>query len=144
MFLLDTNVVSELRKVRQGRADANVAQWADSVDATLLYVSVVTLQELELGVLLAERRDAAQGAVLRAWMNGQVLPAFAGRILAVDAAVALRCAALHLPNPRPAMDSLIAATALVHSMTLVTRNTADFEIPGLVVFNPWQAPKAPA
>lgn len=139
MFLLDTNVVSELRKVRQGRADASVAKWADSVDAISLYVSVVTLQELELGVLLAERRDAAQGAVLRAWLNAQVLPAFAGRILPVDAAVALRCAALHLPDPRPAMDSLIAATALVHGMTLVTRNTADFQIPGLAVLNPWQA-----
>ncbi len=83
MFLLDTNVVSELRKVRAGRADGHVAAWADSVDAADLYLSVISVQELEMGVLLAERRDPAQGAVFRAWLDGHVLPAFAGRILVV-------------------------------------------------------------
>jgi len=139
MFLLDTNVVSELRKIRLGRADKNVARWADSVDAAELYVSVITVQELELGVLLAERRDPAQGAMLRTWLEGHVLPAFAGRILPVDVAVAQRCTALHVPDPRPAMDGLIAATALVHGMTLVTRNRADFQALDLVILNPWQA-----
>ena len=137
MFLLDTNVVSELRKVRLGRADKNVAQWADSVDAADLYLSAITLQELEIGVLLAERRDATQGAVLRTWLQNHALPAFAGRILSVDAAVAQRSAALHVPDPRPFRDSLIAATALVHGMTLVTRNVADFEACGLDWLNPW-------
>lgn len=137
MFVLDTNVVSELRKVRLGRADPNVARWADSVDATTLFVSAITVQELEVGVLQAERRDPPQGATLRTWLEQHVLPAFAGRILPVDAAVAQRCASLHVPDPRPAMDSLIAATALVHGMTVVTRNTADFDSFGVPILNPW-------
>jgi hypothetical protein len=139
MFLLDTNVVSELRKIRLGKADAYVAAWADSVDATDLYLSVITVQELETGVLLAERRDPVQGAVLRAWLNDQVLPAFAGRVLPVDTAVALRSARLHVPNHRPVLDALIAATALVHGMTVATRNVADFEQTGARTINPWTA-----
>ena len=137
MFLLDTKVISELRKIRLGRADNNVAQWADSVDAVDLYLSAITVQELELGVLLIERRDPPQGAIFRSWFESHVLPAFAGRILPVDTAVAQRCAALHVPDPRPAMDSLIAATALVHGMTLVTRNVADFQSSGVTMINPW-------
>ena len=137
MYLLDTNVVSELRKVRAGKADSHVADWADSVDAGDLYLSVITLQELEIGVLLAERRDPSQGAIFRAWLNGHVLPAFAGRILVVDTAVVQRSARLHVPDPRPVRDALIAATALVHGMTVVTRNVADFEPTGVAVLNPW-------
>ena len=140
MFLLDTSVVSELRKVRSGKADAHVAAWADSVDAADLYLSVIALQELEIGVLLAERRDPSQGAVLRAWLGGHVLPAFAGRILVVDAAVARRSARLHVPDPRPLRDGLIAATALVHGMTVVTRNVADFAPTGVPTLDPWAAP----
>jgi predicted nucleic acid-binding protein len=137
--LLDTNVVSELRKVRLGRANAGVARWADSVSAADLYVSVVTVQELEMGVLLLLRRDPVQGAVLRAWLDTQVLPAFAQRTLPVDVAVAQRSAALHVPDPRPVRDGLIAATSLVHGMTVVTRNVADFEPCGVPVLNPWSA-----
>lgn len=140
MYLLDTNVVSELRKIRAGKADRHVAAWADSVDAADLYLSVITIQELEIGVLLAERRDPSQGAVFRAWLNGHVLPAFTGRILAVDSAVALRSAQLHVPAPRPVRDGLIAATALVHGMTVVTRNVADFDPTGAPVINPWNHP----
>lgn len=139
MYLLDTNVVSELRKVRMGKADLAVAAWADSVDAADLYLSVITIQELEIGVQLAERRDPVQGSVLRAWLNTQVLPAFNDRILSIDTAVAVRSAHLHVPNPRPVRDGLIAATALVHEMTVVTRNVADFEPTGVAVFNPWVA-----
>lgn len=139
MFLLDTNVISELRKVRLGRADKNVAQWADSVDAIDLYLSAITIQELELGVLLVERREPTQGAIFRTWLENHVLPAFSGRILPVDIAVAQRCALLHVPDPRPAMDSLIAATALVHGLTLVTRNVTDFQSSGVVMLNPWEA-----
>ena len=137
-FLLDTNVVSELRKVRIGRADARVAAWADSVDAADLYLSIITLQELEIGVLRAERKDPRQGAVLRAWLDTQVLPTFAERILPVDQAVALRAAALHVPDPCSIHDGLIAATALVHGMTIVTRNLADFEATGAPLLNPWR------
>ena len=137
MYLLDTNVVSELRKIRAGKADLQVATWADSTDAADLYISVITVQELEIGVLLAERRDPAQGAVLRAWLNGHVLPAFAARILFVDTAVALRSARLHVPDLRPVRDGLIAATALVHGMTLVTRNVSDFRLAGVRLLNPW-------
>jgi hypothetical protein len=137
MYLLDTNVISELRKIRLGKADRHVAAWADSVDADDLYLSVITLQELEIGVLLLERRDSSQGAIFRAWLNGHVLPAFKGRILAVDTAVAQRSAHLHVPDQRPVRDGLIAATALVHGMTVVTRNVADFEPTGVVTLNPW-------
>ena len=137
MYLLDTNVVSELRKIRLGKADGHVADWADRVDATDLYLSVISLQELEIGVLLAERRDPSQGAIFRAWLNGHVLPAFTGRILAVDTAVAQRSARLHVPDPCPIRDGLIAATALVHGMTVVTRNVTDFEPTGVPIFNPW-------
>lgn len=138
MYLLDTNVVSELRKIRLGKADRHVAAWADSIDATDLYLSVISIHELEIGALLAERRDPPQGAVFRAWLNGHVLPAFTGRILAVDTAVAQRSARLHVPDPRPVRDGLIAATALVHGMVVVTRNVADFQPMGVDLLNPWQ------
>lgn len=138
MFLLDTNVVSELRKVRSGKADHNVARWADSVDAATMFVSVITIQELEIGTLLAERKDAHKGALLRAWLNQHVMPAFAGRILPVDTAVAQRSATLHIPEPRPLCDALIAATALVHGLSVVTRNVLEFEPVGVALINPWQ------
>lgn len=137
MFILDTNVVSELRKVRLGKADKRVAKWADSVVVADLYLSAITVQELEIGVLLVERRDAAQGAIFRTWLSDQVLPAFAGRILPIDAAVAQRSASLHVPDPKPMRDSLIAATALVHGMTVATRNVSDFEMSGVKLLNPW-------
>ena len=137
MYLLDTNIVSELRKVRLGKADSGVAAWAEEMDAADLYISAITLQELEIGVLRAERRDPAQGAMLRTWLDAHVLPAFAGRILPIDTAVARRSAQLHVPDPRPVRDGLIAATALVHAMTVVTRNTSDFEPTGVATLNPW-------
>ena len=139
MFALDINVVSELRKVRLGKADANVATWTESVDAADLFVSAITILELELGVLSIERKDAAQGAMLRAWLEQHVLPEFSGRTLPVDTAVAQRCARLHVPDKRGERDALIAATALVHGMTVVTRNVADFEPTGVKILNPWEA-----
>ena len=142
MFLLDTNVVSELRKVRSGKADRHVAVWANSVDADDLYLSAITIQELEIGVLLVERRDFSQGAMLRAWLNSYVLSTFADRILAVDTAVAQCSARLHVPDPRPVRDGLIAATALVHGMTVVTRNIADFMSTGVPILNPWAVPNS--
>ncbi len=138
MYVLDTNVVSELRKVRLGKADANVVAWAESVDAGDLYLSAITVMELELGVLAIERKDASQGAMLRAWLQQQVLPEFAERILPVDTTVAQRCARLHIPNKRGERDALIAATALVHGMTVVTPNVADFKPTGVTIINPWE------
>jgi predicted nucleic acid-binding protein len=137
MFVLDTNVVSELRKVRAGKANPHVARWADRVEAEQLYVSAITILELELGILQIGRKDAAQGALLRAWLDTLVLPEFDGRILPVDVAVAQRCAALHVPDPRAERDALIAATALVHGMTVVTRNVIDFKVTGISLLNPW-------
>ena len=135
--MLDTNVVSELRKVKTGKADANVAAWAATVDAAALFVSAITIMELETGVLLVERRDAAQGAMLRTWLAQHVLPEFTGRVLPVNTAVAQRCAKLHVPDRCADRDALIAATALVHGMTVVTRNVADFVATGVTLFNPW-------
>ena len=137
MYLLDTNIISELRKAKGGKADKNVKAWAKSVSATSMFLSVITVLELETGILLIERRDSKQGAMLRTWLDGHVLPAFSGRILAIDVAVAQRCAKLHVPNPRADRDALIAATALVHGMMVVTRNVADFEPTGVEIFNPW-------
>jgi len=114
MYVLDTNVVSELRKVRAGKADPNVAAWAQSVDAAELFISAITIMELELGILAIERKDAAQGALLRSWLERHVLPEFAARTLPVDTAVAQRSARLHVPDRRNERDALIAATALVH------------------------------
>jgi len=139
MFLLDTNVLSELRKAGDGKADANVIAWLSGVDAATVYLSAITLLEIELGILLIERRDAAQGVRLRTWMTQHVLPEFLNRTLPIDAAVALRCASLHVPDPRADRDALIAATALVHGMTVVTRNVADFQPTGVPLLNPWDA-----
>ena len=135
MFLLDTNVLSELR--RRDRTDPRVAAWADAVRPHDMFLSAITILEVEAGALMIERRDPAQGAMLRAWIESRVLPAFEGRILPIDTAVARRCARLHVPKTRPERDALIAATALVHDMIVVTRNVADFEPAGVRVFNPW-------
>ncbi len=139
MYVLDTNVVSELRKIRAGKADPNVAAWAEKVDAADLFVSAITIMELELGILLIERKDATQGTILRAWLEQHVLPEFSERTLPVDTAVAQRCARLHVPDRCSERDALIAATALVHGMTVVTRNVADFQSSGVTILNPWES-----
>ena len=139
MFILDTNVVSELRKAKTRKADINVMTWAASQDPSALFLSAITLLELEMGVRLAERRDATQGAILRVWITDRVLPTFKGRVLPVDEPVALCCAALHVPDPRSDRDALIAATGIVHAMPIVTRNVTDFEKTGVKILNPWGA-----
>ncbi|MFZ2404210.1 MAG: type II toxin-antitoxin system VapC family toxin [Methylobacter sp.] len=136
--MLDTNVVSELRKAKSDKADKNVVSWANSVPATSLFLSVISILEIETGLLLVERRDPLQGAVLRSWLNAHVLPAFSERILVVDTAVALCCAKLHVPDPRLDRDAIIAATALVHGMTVVTRNIDDFKPTGVEILNSWE------
>jgi len=138
MFVVDTNVVSELRKTRLKRANPSVVAWVRTVLPDDLYFSAISLMELEIGVLLTERRDARQGKLLRAWLDQEIRSSFAGRILPIDDRVATRCAALHIPNRKPDRDAFIAATALVHGMTVVTRNEKDFTATGVAVLNPWK------
>ena len=122
MFLLDTNVISALR--RPERLPPEVTSWADEADVDQCYISVISVLEIELGILAKERVDASTGRILRTWFQTDVLAAFDDRIIPIDTEVAMRCAALHVPDPQPERDGLIAATAVVHSMTLVTRNVA--------------------
>lgn len=138
MFLLDTNVISELR--RPNRANSNVVKWAGSVPAVQFFLSAICLLEIEQGALQIARKDEAQGKILRAWIDDHILARFESRILAIDTAVALRCARLHIPDPRSERDAMIAATALVHGMTIVTRNVSNFAAMSANIFDPWNAP----
>ena len=133
-------VVSELRKAGDDRADPNMTAWIAGRDAAAFFLSAITVMELEIGVRRIERRDEVQGALLRAWLDDQVLREFDGRVLSVDTVVALQCARLHIPDPRSDRDALIAATALVHGMTVVTRNVADFRNMGIPLVDPWNTP----
>ncbi|UFS80046.1 type II toxin-antitoxin system VapC family toxin (plasmid) [Rhizobium sp. T1470] len=137
-YLLDTNVVSELRKVGDGKADANVTKWVGAQDSNDLFISAITILEIERGILTIQRRDASQGSRLRGWMDSRVRPEFAERVLPIDDAIATRCAHLHIPDRRNEADALIAATALVHGLTVVTRNVQDFDDTGVIVVDPWQ------
>lgn len=136
MYILDTDVLSHLRRIK--RVHRNVAAWAASTKTVRFFLSSITLYEIEQGTLLMERKDPTQGKVLRAWIDRQILPEFDGRILALDTEVAQRCAKLHVPDPKPLRDSFIAATALVHGMTVVTRNVDDFKLMGVEILNPWE------
>jgi predicted nucleic acid-binding protein len=138
-YLLDTNVVSELRKVGDGKADPNVTAWLSAQDSRDLYISAITILELERGILSIQRRDIEQGARLRAWMDSRVRPEFAQRIIAIDEAIATRCAHLHIPDRRNEADALIAATAVVHGLVVVTRNIQDFQGTGVILVDPWRA-----
>lgn len=138
MYLLDTNVISELRKAKSDKADKHVVAWANSVSASRMFLSAIIILEIETGILLVERKDPTQGAILRSWLNSHVLPAFSERVLPMDTAVAQRCAKLHVPDPHSDRDAIIAATALVHDLTVVTRNLSDFSATGVVLLNPWE------
>ncbi len=137
-WLLDTNVLSELRKAGDGRAHPGVITWFSGIDPASCFVSVISVMELEIGILRVARRDPVQAGMLGDWLRNQVLPTFTGRILAIDLEVARRCAGLHVPDPRAERDALIAATAMVHAMTVVTRNVADFAATGVTTLDPWR------
>ena len=136
MYLLDTNVLSELRPGKP-HAEPVVIEWAKSVPITQIYVSAITVLEIELGILRLERRRPPQGSALRVWFDAATA-SLTGRILPLTLEIAKRCATLHIPNPMPERDAMIAATAMVHGMTLVTRNVGDFKRRGLSVLNPWE------
>ncbi|MFE3545160.1 type II toxin-antitoxin system VapC family toxin [Nocardia sp. NPDC059177] len=136
-YLLDTNVLSELRKSAKA-ADPAVRAWTSARRPSELYLSVVTIMELDIGIGRVERRDDEQGKRLRAWLEDTVLDTFAGRILDIDLAVARRAAHMHVPDPRPERDTLIAATAGEHGMTVATRNVKDFTATGVPIVNPWE------
>lgn len=135
MFVLDTNVISELR--RKGKADRNVAAWAEGAGNSNLYLSVITILEVQIGALSMLRKDAIQGRFLQDWIDNKILPGFAGRILPLDTKAVLCCARLHVPDRRSERDAMIAATAIAHDMTVVSRNIADFVQTGVKLCNPW-------
>ncbi|SNQ48607.1 Ribonuclease VapC [Frankia canadensis] len=137
MLLLDTNVVSELRKPAIRRADQFNA-WAETLSPWDTYLSVITLLELRAGIEARRRNDPRQAELLDAWLDNAVLPSYAGRVLDVDQHVADTAARLHVPDRRPAHDALIAATAQVHNLVLVTRNESDFDPMGVSLVNPWR------
>lgn len=137
MFLIDTNVISEFRKIHAGKADANVTRWSDKTSPSDMFLSAITILELEIGILRLSRRDGSQAIQFRTWLTDYILPVFNGQIIPVNADVAQVCAAYHVPDPAPFRDSLIAATAQVHGLTVVTRNTADFLRCGVPLLNPW-------
>lgn len=136
MYLLDTNVISELRKSGTDRLDQNVRRWAESVSAEDLYLSVITIAELEMGVLSLERRDPQQATPLRIWLNHLVKMHFQGRILNITPQVAMQYAQINVPNRLAVMDGLIAATAMANNLIVVTRNAGDF--PTVRTINPFE------
>lgn len=137
MYLLDTNVVSELRKAPSGKANESVVNWATSISSSSLYISVITLMEIKTGILLKERKDPEQALLLEEWLKTKVLPAFENRVISIDKEVAMKCASLHVPNPRSDRDTLIAASAIVHGMVVVTRNVKDYDTSIVKLLNPW-------
>lgn len=134
MYLLDTNVVSELRK---RRGDSGVKLWVAKQSVADLAISVVTVIEIETGILRKGRTDPDQAQILTRWFEQNVLTGFADRILPFDLAAARRVASLHVPDQAPQRDALIAGTALARGLTVVTRNTRDFERAGVEYLNPW-------
>ncbi len=136
-YLLDTNVVSALR--RKDRAESRVLDWFERAAGAEFFVSALTIMEIEIGIQRLERHDKQQADIVRSWKEGALTTQFRGRLLNVDLEVAERCAALHVPDPRPEIDALIAATAIVRRLTLVTRNERDFTSMPVAVVNPWSS-----
>lgn len=139
MYLLDTNIISELRLLPKNRANANFVAWASQFpDDRIFYINSVVVMELERGVMLKQRKDPEQGNILANWLYNEILPSFSGRILNIDKAVAHVCSSLHVPNPKPENDAWIAATAIAHGMTLVTHNVKDFNGINVDIIDPFK------
>ena len=138
MYLLDTNAISEMRKAQQGKASPAFTAWLKGRNGATLYTCAVVMMELERGVLGMERKDPAQGLHLRRWLDGTIKPLFAGRILPIDEDTAAICARLHVPDRSPENDAWIAAIAIQHHLTIVTRNVADFAESGAKLLNPFE------
>lgn len=138
MYLLDTNVISEIRRLKHGKCDPNVAKWVQNTTEELMYTNAVVMMELERGVLSMERKDPKQGKMLRNWLEERVKPAFLGKVLPIEEQTAQICAKLHIPDHAPENDAWIAASAIQHHLILVTRNTADFARTGVKLFNPFE------
>ncbi len=138
MYLLDTNIISEIRKLAKNKCDKNVADWVRSTSKDLMFTNAVVMMELERGVMSIERKDTTQGKLLRHWFEMDVKPAFHGKILKIDEQTAQICAKLHIPDHAPENDAWIAASAIQHNLVLVTHNTADFARTGVKLFNPFE------
>ena len=134
-YLLDTNVVSALR--RKDKAEKRVIEWFESLAGAEFFISALTMMEIETGIRRLERYDRRQAAIIRSWKEGPLRTLFQGRFVDVDLEIAERCASLHVPDPQPEIDALIAATAIVRGLTLVTRNERDFATMPVQVMNPW-------
>lgn len=137
MYLFDTNIISELRKMSNSKIDPNVSNWIAQICPEDTYISVISIMEMRAGIMQKMRKDLIQGNYLQHWYDNVMLPAYQGRILPITAKVATICAELHVPNKRPTNDALIAATAMAHNYTLVTRNTKDFQGLKMKLFNPF-------
>lgn len=138
MYLLDTNVVSEVRKIKTGKANPHFVQWFSNISERDIFINATILMEIERGILAKERKDFRQGVILRTWFDNVVLPTFDGKILKIDDKTAQICAKLHIPDHAPENDAWIASSAIQHHLTLVTRNTADFARLGVKLFNPFE------
>ena len=138
MYLLDTNILGDIRKSHHPNCPALFKQWLNHVDLNLCYLSVISIYEIEQGILRKERTDTIQGQLLRTWFEQKIQPEFHHRILDLNTNIALKTAQLHVPNPASLADSFIGATALQHNLTLITRNTKDFQSFGVKLFNPFE------